>query len=175
MSCAEKNGQRLIAVTLQDGNDWADHQALYEFGFSAYPLRTLAVRGKTFTYLRVENGIGPLLPVTAADSFAWPTAETEEVTTELCWDAPACAPVTAGKTLGYAVFRLDGKEIGRVALLAGRTVLPEATGATTLRFWTTALPFLGATRPSIRRTGGSYGRTTAKNIICGGDLLKKGV
>lgn len=66
VSCAEKNGQRLIAVTLQDGNDWADHQALYEFGFSAYPLRTLAVRGKTFTYLRVENGIGPLLPVTAA-------------------------------------------------------------------------------------------------------------
>lgn len=62
VSCAEKNGQRLIAVTLQDGNDWADHQALYEFGFSAYPLRTLAVRGKTFTYLRVENGIGPLLP-----------------------------------------------------------------------------------------------------------------
>ena len=129
VSCAEKNGQRLIAVTLQDGNDWADHQALYEFGFSAYPLRTLAVRGKTFTYLRVENGIGPLLPVTAADSFVWPTAETEEVTTELCWDAPACAPVTAGKTLGYAVFRLDGKEIGRVALLAGRTVLPEAASA----------------------------------------------
>ena len=31
VSCAEKNGQRLIAVTLQDGNDWADHQALYEF------------------------------------------------------------------------------------------------------------------------------------------------
>lgn len=129
VSCAEKNGQRLIAVTLQDGNDWADHQALYEFGFSAYPLRTLAVRGKTFTYLRVENGIGPLLPVTAADSFAWPTAETEEVTTELCWDAPACAPVTAGKTLGYVEFRLDGKEIGRVALLAGRTVLPKAASA----------------------------------------------
>lgn len=36
VSCAEKNGQRLIAVTLQDGNDWADHQALYEYGFSAY-------------------------------------------------------------------------------------------------------------------------------------------
>ena len=26
VSCAERNGQRLIAVTLQDGNDWADHQ-----------------------------------------------------------------------------------------------------------------------------------------------------
>lgn len=48
VSCAEKNGQRLIAVTLQDGNDWADHQALYEYGFSAYPARTCAVPGTGF-------------------------------------------------------------------------------------------------------------------------------
>ena len=25
VSCCERNGQRLVAVTLQDGNDWADH------------------------------------------------------------------------------------------------------------------------------------------------------
>ena len=37
VTCAERNGQRLAAVTLQDGNDWADHQALYDYGFSAYP------------------------------------------------------------------------------------------------------------------------------------------
>ena len=30
VTCAERNGQRLAAVTLQDGNDWADHQALYD-------------------------------------------------------------------------------------------------------------------------------------------------
>ena len=28
VSCAERNGQRLVAVTLQDGNDWADHQKI---------------------------------------------------------------------------------------------------------------------------------------------------
>ena len=33
VSCAEENGQRLVAVTLQDGNDWADHKALYQYGF----------------------------------------------------------------------------------------------------------------------------------------------
>ena len=46
VSCMEKNGQRLVAVTLQDGNDWADHQALYEYGFSIYPARRLAVLGQ---------------------------------------------------------------------------------------------------------------------------------
>jgi len=36
VSCAERGGHRLIAVTLQDGNDWADHRALFDYGFSAY-------------------------------------------------------------------------------------------------------------------------------------------
>ena len=33
VSCVRRNGRTLITVTLQDGNDWADHAALYEFGF----------------------------------------------------------------------------------------------------------------------------------------------
>lgn len=33
VSCVERNGRKLVAVTLQDGNDWADHAALYEYGF----------------------------------------------------------------------------------------------------------------------------------------------
>ena len=33
VSCVRRNGRTLVAVTLQDGNDWADHATLYEFGF----------------------------------------------------------------------------------------------------------------------------------------------
>lgn len=33
MSCAEKDGRRLVAVTLRDGDDWNDHEALYRWGF----------------------------------------------------------------------------------------------------------------------------------------------
>lgn len=33
VSCAERNGVRLVAVTLQDGDDWNDHASLYEQGF----------------------------------------------------------------------------------------------------------------------------------------------
>lgn len=35
VSCAERQGRRLVAVTLCDGNDWADHKALYDLGFAA--------------------------------------------------------------------------------------------------------------------------------------------
>lgn len=33
VSCAERNGRRLVAVTLRDGDDWNDHEALYDWGF----------------------------------------------------------------------------------------------------------------------------------------------
>ena len=34
VTCCERGGRRLIAVTLCDGNDWADHAALYDYGFA---------------------------------------------------------------------------------------------------------------------------------------------
>ena len=34
VSCAQRDGRCLVAVTLCDGNDWKDHMALYDFGFS---------------------------------------------------------------------------------------------------------------------------------------------
>lgn len=34
VSVARRDGRCLVAVTLQDGNDWADHMALYDYGFA---------------------------------------------------------------------------------------------------------------------------------------------
>ena len=33
VTCVVRNGRTLVAVTLNDGNDWADHKALYQYGF----------------------------------------------------------------------------------------------------------------------------------------------
>lgn len=129
VSCAEKNGQRLIAVTLQDGNDWADHQALYEYGFSAYPARTCAVRGQALTQAPVSGGVSSTVPLIAGAGFCYPAAETERLTTRICLDEPLRAPVSAGKTVGAAVFCLNGTEISRVPLVAGRTVMPKVSSA----------------------------------------------
>ena len=34
VSCCQRQGRCLVAVTLCDGNDWADHKALYDVGFN---------------------------------------------------------------------------------------------------------------------------------------------
>lgn len=36
VSSCKRNGVRLIVVTLNAGNDWNDHRALYDFGFKQY-------------------------------------------------------------------------------------------------------------------------------------------
>lgn len=46
VSSATRDGQQLVAVTLNDGNDWNDHSSLLDFGFNHYPLKTLVERGE---------------------------------------------------------------------------------------------------------------------------------
>ena len=125
VSCVERNGQRLVAVTLQDGNDWADHQALYEYGFATYPARRAAVLGQPLETAEVRGGAEDTVPLVAAESFAWPLAEGESLETEVELDEPLTAPLSAGTRVGEAVFRLNGKEVGRVDLLCGAGVAPR--------------------------------------------------
>ena len=45
VSSASRNGRRLVCVTINDGNDWADHKKLLEDGFSRYQLRKFGKPG----------------------------------------------------------------------------------------------------------------------------------
>lgn len=129
VSCAERNGQRLVAVTLQDGNDWADHQSLYEYGFSTYPATRAASLGSVIGQAPVSGGLRSTVPLAAAASFSWPLAEGEQLKTEIQLDVPLTAPVLAGKTVGQAVFSLNGREVGRVDLLTRMAVPPKVESA----------------------------------------------
>lgn len=129
VSCAERNGQRLVAVTLQDGNDWADHQSLYDYGFAAYPAESGAVLGKTVGTVQVQGGEESQVPLVAAESISWPLAQGETLETQLQVDEPLTAPVTAGTVVGEAVFTVNGKEVGRVTLLCGADIAPALAPA----------------------------------------------
>ena len=129
VSCAERNGQRLVAVTLQDGNDWADHQALYDYGFSHFPAKQGAVLGQVVQRSPVQGSTRPTVSLTAADSFSWPLAEGEVWSREIRLERPLTAPLAAGTMVGEAVFTVDGREVGRVGLLCGETAAPRAESA----------------------------------------------
>ena len=129
VSCMEKNGQRLVAVTLPDGNDWADHQALYAYGFAAYPAKRLSVLGQPLRRVSVKDGAQKTVALVAAESFSWPVGEGETLKTDVRLDAPLAAPLAAGTRVGHAVFTLNGKEVGRVDLLCDENAAPRVASA----------------------------------------------
>ena len=129
VSCAERSGQRLVAVTLQDGNDWADHEALYDYGFSSYPAQVLAALGQAVATAPVSGGTVSTVPLAAAESFTWPTGDGETIETRIELDAPLTAPLAMGTQVGEAVFTQNGAEIGRIGLLCAASVAPQVASA----------------------------------------------
>ena len=59
VSSARRAGQNLICVTLNDRDDWADHKALFDYGFSTYPRRVLAQAGEAAEPAAQRPGGGP--------------------------------------------------------------------------------------------------------------------
>ena len=58
VSCAQREGCRLVAVTLRDGDDWNDHETLYRYGFAL-----AAVRRELYArFLRALDNTGGATP-----------------------------------------------------------------------------------------------------------------
>lgn len=119
VSCAVRDGTKLIAVTLKDGNDWADHAALFDYGFSQYQTQQLAASGEEALRIPVLNGTASDVSLVYGSSFDYPVGAGEEIETE--WNVPSCvfAPVAQGSEAGEVVYRLRDAVIGRVPLYYG--------------------------------------------------------
>ena len=60
VSAARRGGMTLIAVTLNDPDDWRDHTALLDYGFSTYAAVTLTEEGKAVARRPVSGSLVPL-------------------------------------------------------------------------------------------------------------------
>ena len=114
VTAAERDGQVLIAVTFRDRNDWVDHAALYDYGFDAYPRRTLCTAGAVLARCPVGETEGTLA---AAETLHYPLTEGEEPVLTLDLPEGVQAPVSAGTAAGRAVYTLDGTVIGETVLV----------------------------------------------------------
>lgn len=126
VSAAERDGMTLICVTLSDPNDWADHAALFDWGFSSYRLQTVAQAGESMGQLPVEGSLVPVCPLRAGEKLSIALKEGEQIETQLCLDCTSLtAPVAEGKKVGEIVCRLNGEEVGRVPLETGEAATAD--------------------------------------------------
>ena len=56
VSAAEKNGMRLIAVTLDAPDDWNDHKKMLDFGFDSYELKTIFEKNEFLYEISLVGG-----------------------------------------------------------------------------------------------------------------------
>ena len=122
VSAAERDGRRLIAVTLSAPDDWNDHIALLDYGFSCYRSAELVEEGTVLGTVPVTGGVRDQVPVKAAEGFSYPMMEEETFSVEVQVAPFVYAPVEAGLEAGAAVIRVGETVVGRVPLVYGETV-----------------------------------------------------
>lgn len=125
VSSAQRNGQTLIAVTLNAPNDWADHTALFDYGFETYPRQILCRAGKNLCRLPVTGSMVPFVGAITAQDVYYPIAAQETVRAELNLPDWVEAPVQEGTVLGSLSFYLGETMIGQTDLLAKDGVRQE--------------------------------------------------
>ena len=123
VGAAEVDGLTLISVTLHASDDWNDHMALFDRGFSEYE-RTTVVRGGEIVWrLPVINGTFPFVEIQNGDAYSR-IEKRGDASYSVAVDIAAMpvAPIREGDVLGYLRIYRNGKEVARLPLSAAYPV-----------------------------------------------------
>lgn len=106
VSAAERDGVTLICVTLNDGDDWNDHIAALELGFSKVKRVTLAEAGGVSITLKTPDGESVI--ATNPDGASAVLKKDAEVTSVIRAPRFIYAPAASGDRVGRVDYYSDG-------------------------------------------------------------------
>jgi len=123
VGAAERDGLRLISVTLDAPDDWTDHRKMLDFGFSTTHKVRLICDGEYTYSLPVVNGESSEVKIkSVGDVNLIYGVEKPEIKREIYLDRLAVAPVSSGDVLGRIVFYNGEEIIAEVSLVATEDV-----------------------------------------------------
>lgn len=113
VSCAEKNGARLICVTLNAPSDWDDHIKLYNFGFENTECKVFDDRNFK-AEIPIKNSQDEKILAIGISSFSrtFKKGEGDKVVRSVEVPKIYEGNIQKGQTIGKVVYYLDGKAIG---------------------------------------------------------------
>ena len=121
ISCAQREGQTLIAVTLNDANDWADHANMLDYGFANYNRVQLAAEGERYARIPVSGSLLSFVQVKAKNAVYYPLRQDEELRKEISLTQWIQAPVTRGQTAGTITWCLGEEVVAKCPLVYGES------------------------------------------------------
>lgn len=123
VSCASKNGVTLICVTLNDPNDWQDHKALLDYGFSQYENVKLASPGD---YSVEMNSIGgektSFIAENTDELSVIVKGDTSNIYAVLEANRLISAPIRRGDCVGKIIFYNNNQIIGTLPLFSKENI-----------------------------------------------------
>ncbi|SHN20229.1 D-alanyl-D-alanine carboxypeptidase family protein [Gracilibacillus kekensis] len=140
VSTAEKNGQTLIAVTLNASNDWQDHIQLFEWGFKEFPLYKLQ-EPITFTLPSPSNH-SEVIEASIKEEIYYPLAEEE--LNQIHQKNYVVEEPLSFQQIGKRAFYLNGKLIIDTAIYQTSSTEDNSQGFWE-NFWQQVHRFLGDT------------------------------
>lgn len=138
---AVKNQVRMISVVM-GAETWkirnAEAAKLLDYGFSNYTAVELAPADQPIAQIKVARGKAPTVAVVPQSTFAVSVAKGDQakVQKSVALAGRVEAPVSKGQVVGEIVATLDGKEIGKMKLVAASDI-PQAN------LWETVIYHVG--------------------------------
>lgn len=122
VSSAQRQGRRLVAVTIQAPNDWEDHKYLLNRGFSEYENKTLVKSGREVMKAPVSGGEQSEVSLVATEDFSCSLRSGEKPGFLRPGMDYIYAPVVGGTDAGWVYVILNGKAMGKIPVVYGETV-----------------------------------------------------
>lgn len=120
VSCAERDGVRLIAVTLNAPNDWNDHKSMLNYGFDKYESVLLAEAGDYTISLNCINGQRDevLCSNLSTLKIALKKGDSSQISASFESQRLLFAPIKQGDCVGKIVYSIDGRRIAELEICA---------------------------------------------------------
>ena len=119
VGAAEQKGRRLISVTINAPDDWRDHKAMLDQGFSQYQETEILSPQQQVGKLPVMSGTAQSVPAVVRDGLTACLLPEEQAEITVYLPQFVYAPVKKGQEIGTAAVYLGEKRLGTLPVFAG--------------------------------------------------------
>lgn len=123
VGAAEKNGVRVITVTLDCSDDWQEHKKMFDFAFNNFEKKVILKKGESVGTYRVKNGNYNEVGVVLTEDISMLVKKDSQPKYEILMEPEQLtAPIMEGQKVGDAKFLFDGGAVQEVSLITNSNV-----------------------------------------------------
>ena len=134
VSSAERGGAQLICVTLNAPDDWNDHIALFEYGFSQLETRAITPDGTLYA-VPVVGGAASSVVCRAEGKASATLYRDAALTASVSLPRFVYAPLEAGAQVGCVNYSVNGSVVAELPIVAAADVTPAEDTRSDFQKW----------------------------------------